>query len=220
METAKKPAEQRMLLQNVSWETYERLIAEREERRSPRFFYDRGVLEFMSPSGEHDRTSRVVAILAEMLAEEVGVDVDNAGSTTFRREDLERGFEADESLYFSENAARVRELVRDKGDIVLDEGDPPPDLIVEVDITNPSLNKLPIYAALGVPELWRHDGGRLVILRLQDDEIYAESAASGFLPGITAETLTRLVSSGLTLDRRAWRKEVRDSVSGPEGRTG
>lgn len=75
----------------------------------------------MSPSGEHDRTSRVVAILAEMLAEEVGVDVDNAGSTTFRREDLERGFEADESLYFSENAARVRELVRDKGDIVLDE---------------------------------------------------------------------------------------------------
>lgn len=218
MEVAKSPAEQRTLLRNASWETYERLIAEREERRTPRFFYDRGVLELMSPSGEHDMSSRLIALLVDIVADEHEVDVQNAGSTTFKREDLERGFEPDESFYFFENAGRARELVRDKGDIVLDEGDPSPDLVVEVDITNPSLNKLPIYAALGVPELWRHDGGRLVILRLQDDEIYDESAASGFLPGITAETLTRLVSSGLTLDRRAWRKAVRDSVPGPANR--
>ena len=216
MQVVKSPAEQRMLLENVSWETYERLIAEREERRKPRFFYDRGVLELMSPSGEHDRIGRIVAILVELLAEETGLDVDSAGSTTFRREDLERGFEPDECFYFSENAARVRELVLGKGDIVLDEGDPPPDLIVEVDITNPSLNKLPIYAALRVPEVWRHEGGRLSILRLQDREEYTEATASGFLPAATAETLTRLVSDGLTLERRAWRKRVRDSVPGPQ----
>ncbi len=215
MEVVKSPAEQRMLLENVSWETYERLVVEREERRKPRFFYDRGVLELMSPSGEHDVSSRLIALLVDMVAEESGVDVENAGSTTFKREDLERGFEPDESFYFSENAARIRELVRNKGDIVLDEGDPPPDLIVEVDITNPSLNKLPIYAALGVPEVWRHDGERLVILRLRSAEEYTEAGESGFLHAATGETLTRLISAGLTLERPAWRRMVRASVSDP-----
>jgi Uma2 family endonuclease len=218
VQVVKSPAEQRMLLRNVSWETYERLIAEREERRKPRFFYDRGVLELMSPSGEHDVSSRLIALLVDMVAEESGIDVENAGSTTFKREDLERGFEPDECFYFSENAARVRELVRGKGDIVLDEGDPPPDLVVEVDITNPSLNKLPIYASLGIREVWRYDGGRLSILRLRDREKYAEAAASGFLTAATAETLTRLISDGLTLERLAWRRMVRASVSDPENR--
>ncbi len=215
MQAVKSPAEQRMLLRNVSWGTYERLITEGEERRKPRFFYDRGVLELMSPSGEHDVSSRLIALLVDMVAEESGIDVENAGSTTFKREDLERGFEPDESFYFSENAARIRELVRNKGDIVLDEGDPPPDLIVEVDITNPSLNKLPIYAALGVPEVWRHDGERLVILRLRSAEGYTEAGESGFLHAATGETLTRLISAGLTLERPAWRRMVRASVSDP-----
>jgi len=215
VQAVKSPAEQRMLLRNVSWGTYERLITEREERRKPRFFYDRGVLELMSPSGEHDLSSRLIALLVDMVAEESGIDVENAGSTTFKREDLERGFEPDESFYFSENAARIRELVRNKGDIVLDEGDPPPDLIVEVDITNPSLNKLPIYAALGVPEVWRHDGERLVILRLRSAEGYTEAGESGFLHAATGETLTRLISAGLTLERPAWRRMVRASVSDP-----
>ena len=204
-----------MVLENVSWGTYERLISEREERRKPRFSYDRGRLELMSPSGEHDVSSRLIALLVDMVAEESGIDVENAGSTTFKREDLERGFEPDESFYFSENAARIRELVRNKGDIVLDEGDPPPDLIVEVDITNPSLNKLPIYAALGVPEVWRHDGERLVILRLRSAEGYTEAGESGFLHAATGETLTRLISAGLTLERPAWRRMVRASVSDP-----
>jgi len=215
VQAVKSPAEQRMLLRNVSWGTYERLITEREERRKPRFFYDRGVLELMSPSGEHDVSSRLIALLVDMVAEESGIDVENAGSTTFKREDLGRGFEPDESFYFSENAARIRELVRNKGDIVLDEGDPPPDLIVEVDITNPSLNKLPIYAALGVPEVWRHDGERLVILRLRSAEGYTEAGESGFLHAATGETLTRLISAGLTLERPAWRRMVRASVSDP-----
>ena len=218
MQVVKSPAEQRMLLRNVSWETYERLIAEREERRVPRFFYDRGVLELMSPSGEHDGISRLVALVVEFTAEEADLDLFNAGSTTFKRDDLKRGFEPDECFYFSENAALIREILQDKGDVELDAGDPPPDLIVEVDITNPSLNKLPIYASLGILEVWRHDGGRLSILRLRDGEGYAEAAASELLPAATGEMLTRLVSTGLTLDRRTWRREVRDSLSDSEDR--
>lgn len=209
----KNREEQRVLLHNASWETYERLLAEREERRSPRFFYDRGVLEIVSPSTEHDGISRVVAALVEILTEEANADVFNAGSTTFKREDLARGFEPDECFYFWANAGRVRELVASKGNIDLDAG--APDLVMEVDISSPSLDKLPIYARLGVPEVWRHDGGRLVILGLADevdgeDPRYAEAPASAFLSGATGDAIIRLVAEGLTLDRRVWRRGVRE----------
>jgi Uma2 family endonuclease len=220
-EALKNREEHRILLPNASWGTYVRLLAEREERRSPRFFYDRGLLEIVSPSAEHDRISRVVAALVELLAEEADTDVENVGSTTFKREDLSRGFEPDECFYFGGNAGRVRELVADKGNLDLDSGDPAPDLVVEVDITSPSLDKLPIYARLGVPEVWRHDGERLVVF-LTDEasaggegSYYAAAPESAFLPGATGDALTRLVAEGLTLDRRVWRRRVREWARGP-----
>ncbi len=213
-ETLKNREERRILLPNASWGTYERLLAEREERRYPRFFYDRGVLEILSPSTEHDGVSRVIAALVELLAEEADADVFNAGSTTFKREDLSRGFEPDECFYFGA-AGRVRELVAAKGNIELDAGDPAPDLVVEVDITSPSLDKLPIYSRLGVPEVWRHDGGRLAILGVGGEEPrYTEAPESVFLRGATGEALTRLVAEGLTLDRRVWRRGVREWARG------
>ena len=219
-EALKNREEHRILLSNASWGTYERLLAEREERRSPRFFYDRGVLEIVSPSAEHDRISRVVAALVELLAEEADTDVENVGSTTFKREDLSRGFEPDECFYFGRNAGRVRELVAGKGNLELDSGDPAPDLVVEVDITSPSLDKLPIYSRLGVTEVWRHDGGRLEILGLTgaagggEEPRYTEAPESALLPGTTGEALTRLVAEGLTLDRRIWRRRVREWARG------
>ncbi len=91
-EALKNREEHRIVLPNASWGTYERLLAEREERRSPCLFYDRGLLEIVSPSAEHDRISRVFAALVELLAEEADTDVENAGSTTFERENLSRGF--------------------------------------------------------------------------------------------------------------------------------
>lgn len=215
-EALKNREEHRVLLHNASWGTYERLIAEREERRSPRFFYNRGVLEILSPSAEHDRISRILATLVELLAEEVNIDVDNAGSTTFKREDLARGFEPDECFYFGANAGLVRETVAGKGNIELDTGDPAPDLVVEVDLTSPSLDKLPIYARLGVAEVWRYNGGRLAVLGLADEDSgeprYAETSESAFLRGVGVETLTRMIVEGLTLDRRVWRRGVRESI--------
>ena len=214
-EALRNREEQRVLLPNASWETYERLLAEREERRSPRFFYDRGVLEILSPSAEHDMTSRIIAALVELLAEEADIDIENAGSTTFKMRDLARGFEPDECFYFGDGAARVRDLVADKGDLDLDSGDPVPDLVVEVDITSPSLEKLPIYSRLGIPEVWRHDGERLVIFLLDEapaggEVSYVASSESAVLPGATGDALTRLITEGLTLDRRVWRRRVRE----------
>ena len=99
METAKSSAEQRVVLHNVRWETYERLLAEQADSSAPRFTYDRGELEIMSPSPEHERVNRRLAQLVLALTEEMGVEAEDLGSTTFRRKDLERGFEPDSCFY-------------------------------------------------------------------------------------------------------------------------
>jgi Uma2 family endonuclease len=178
VELVRSATEQRVLLRNVSWETYQRLIAEREERPVPRFFYDRGVLEIVSPSKSHESDSRVVALLVEELAVELDIDVESAGSTTFKREDFTRGFEPDECFY-SQNIERVR----GKKDIDLDAGDPPPDLVFEVDLTNASLDKLPIFAQIGVAEVWRYAGGQIEMFGLQGEELrYEVLAESTVLP--------------------------------------
>ena len=100
MEALRGSAEGRVILRNVGWETYERLISEREERNVPRFYCDRGVMEILSPSKRHEMISSVVASLVEELAVAMDVDMINAGSTTFKREDLCRGFEPDKCFYF------------------------------------------------------------------------------------------------------------------------
>jgi len=210
VELVRSPTEQRVLLRNVSWETYQRLIAEREERPVPRFFYDRGVLEIVSPSKGHESVSRVVALLVEELAVELDVDVESAGSTTFKREDLARGFEPDECFYF-QNIERVR----GKEDVDLDAGDPPPDLVFEVDLTNPSLDKLPIFAQVGVAEVWRYAGGRTEMFGLLGEELrYEALAESTVLPLLTTDVLARFVEEGLTTGRPAWVRGVRQWVRG------
>lgn len=206
METVKGPAEGRVLLRNVSWETYKRLIAEREERPVPRFFYDRGELEIASPSKRHETISRVIALLVEIVAEEKNLDVESAGSTTFRREGRARGFEPDECFYLSDNIGPVR----GKDDLDLEAGDPPPDIVVEVDITGPSISKFPIYALPEVPEVWRHDGEKVEISTLGDSEEYVEVSESSLLPSVTSRVLTKFVADGLEMERPAWARKVRE----------
>ncbi|MBA2694011.1 MAG: Uma2 family endonuclease [Rubrobacter sp.] len=208
MGAVKSPAEGKVLLRDVSWGTYERLIEERGERKAPRFHYARGVMEIMSPSKRHEEIGYVVGDLVGLLAMELDLDLLGAGSTTFKREDLDRGFEPDECFYFGENI----ELVRGKENINLDAGDPPPNLVVEVDITNPSLDKLPIYARLGVAEVWRFPGGKAEIFALRGEEYVAADASLAF-PSLSRETLARFVERGLTMKRPAWAREVREWVS-------
>lgn len=202
METVKSPPEQRMVLHNISWDTYEGLLADRADSSAPRFTYDRGTLEIMSPSAEHEEPNRVIAALVEVIAEELDLDLRNLGSTTFRREDLQRGFEPD-SCFYLWNERRIR----GKGEIDL-AVDPPPDLVIEIAITNPSLDKLPIYAQVGVPEIWRYDGRRVTIFALAGDT-YSEVARSGALPALTAAVLSRFIGESRTMRRADWLRRVR-----------
>ena len=102
MATVVHPLEQttqRVVLRHVSWETYERLLTDHAQCSSPRFTYDHGVLEIMSPSIKHERLNRSIATLCEVIAEEWHMELDNADSTTFKREDFARGFEPDSCFY-------------------------------------------------------------------------------------------------------------------------
>jgi Uma2 family endonuclease len=136
MSTAIGPPEQRVLLQNVTWKTYEDLLIANQENSAARLTYDRGLLEIVSPSAEHENLKELVSLLVNVVAAELDIDIEGFGSTTFRRADVERGFEPD-ACFHIEHARRVRGKAR------LDlEEDPPPDLVIEVDITSSSTEKL------------------------------------------------------------------------------
>lgn len=210
-EAVKTAPEGRVTLRNVGWETYEMLVEEDPDRSAPRLFYDRGEMEIVSPSFEHEQIAEITTSLVGELATELEMDIVSARSTTFKREGLLRGFEPGASFYFPPNAAKVRGKRR----LSLDEGAPPPDLVIEVDITHPSSSKLPIYVRLEVPEVWRHDGEKVEILALRDEN-YAEVPESRlFAPAkVSGESLTRLIGEGMESERPAWTRKVRERARG------
>jgi Uma2 family endonuclease len=156
----------------------------------------------MSPSAEHEKAKDTTALLVNVWAEENELDIMGFGSTTFRREDLARGFEPDACFYI-----QSVDLIRGKTDLSLDV-DPPPDLVIEIDITSSSLNKLAIFGQLGVPEVWRYDGERLYIFRFDGRE-YTEQTSSSSLPGVTAEAVSSLLEDSQRMRRPDWLKRVR-----------
>ncbi len=197
--------EQRVVLEDVSWGTYERLLSDHLDKSVPRFTFDRGRLEIMSPSSEHEEYKQALTMLVVMLADGLGIDIRNLGSTTFKRSELERGFEADVCFY-------VQSTARMHGKIHIDPAvDPAPDLVIEIEVTAPALNKLPIYAEFRVPEVWRYDGTRLMVLQLAGNE-YIESGKSLAFPQASTDDIPRLVRQGVSLKSTAWLTELRNWV--------
>jgi len=86
----KLPSANRIIISNVSWETYESLLKDLQNQSSPRLAYDQGVLEIMSPHLEHDSAKEILADIVKMTLEELDVDFLAAGSTTYKREILKR----------------------------------------------------------------------------------------------------------------------------------
>ena len=199
-----------VLLRHVRWETYEHLLADDEDSSSPRFTYDRGMVEIMLPSPEHEVATHLLATLVELLTAEMEMDVLGVGSTTFRRPDVDRGFALDACFYIQHAAQR-----RGKKRLALTD-DPPADLVIAGDITSPSLPRLPIFAALGVPEVWRYRGARVSILTLIAGQDVEQEASMG-LPSVTSSGLTALIAAGQHLTRPAWRRHVHAWVQSQAG---
>lgn len=199
------PAGERFVLHGVSWEAYEVLVREVNDRRV-RMTYDRGALELMSPSFDHERVAEVIGQLIKAYCDELRIDYRSAGSTTLRRRDALRGLEPDRCYYVASEA-----LIRGRDDLDLTR-DPPPDLAIEVDMTRRSIDREPIYAALGVPEVWRWQAGRIVVLRLRPDGTYAAAESSAQFPKLRVADLARFVERRHDDNDRVLRESFLHSV--------
>jgi Uma2 family endonuclease len=163
------------------------------------------MLEIMVVSAAHEKPNRTLAALVEIVAEETGRDFRRTGSTTFRRKDLAKGFQPD-SCYYLDHV----DLVRGKDDLDVTI-DPPPDLVIEVDITRSSLDRFRILGAIGVPEVWRYDGQRVTMYRLEGAR-HAEVEASVALPPLTAAQATTFLKASSREKATAWLRQVREWV--------
>jgi Uma2 family endonuclease len=194
--------EQRVVLRAVGWEGYETILALVGDGHT-RLTYDRGDLELMSPSMDHEFLKTRVARLIEALTEELDIPCEGAGSTTWRKRLKECGLEPDECYYLA-NSGRV--IGRKKIDLTID---PPPDLAIEIEISRSALDRMGIYAALGVPEVWRLDGETLRIARLQPDGTYTEVATSPGLPALPPDEVVRWMRLGEDMGQTPWIRQFR-----------
>ena len=158
----------------------------------------------MSPHFEHDRAKEILGYIAVAALEETDVDFESAASTTYKREDLERGFEPDEWFYI-----RSAQLVRRKKrlDMTVD----PPDLVIEIDVSGDSMDKLPLYAAMQVQEVWRFKD-RSVEIRILEEARYVRRAKSLAIPVLDSKLISELMEASLPMQRPAWARHVRGRI--------
>ncbi len=202
---------QRVVLQGISWETYQTLLREAGDRRATRFAYDQGVLEILMPSNFHEFLNRLLALIITGLVEELGMRIRNYGLTTLDREDLARGVEPDACFYI-QHVDQVLDWRR-KLDL---QTDPPPDLALEVDITSSSRRRFGIYSQLQILEVWRYTEAKgLIIYKLQNNE-YVECEFSPTFPMISGAMLVQFLDLSETEDDisvlralRKWLKQAR-----------
>jgi Uma2 family endonuclease len=195
MSIVRAPSSRRLVLHGIDWSTYSRLLRVFAERPSVRLTYDRGDLEIMCPLHEHESEADLLGRFVVVLTEELGLPVKAGRSTTFRRRRRQRGIEPDNSWWIA-NEPRVRGLRR----IDL-RRDPPPDLAIEVDVTSSSIDRMGIYAAIRVPEVWRWDEPVLTFHVLGPNQGYAEAAHSQSFPFLTpADLLPFLALRGPQFD--------------------
>jgi Uma2 family endonuclease len=194
-------------LSGISWQTYERLLTELSDCRL-RLTYNRGNLEIMAPSPEHELGKEVLGRFVETLAEELEVQIYPLGSTTFKGPELS-GAEPDKCFYIRNIGA-----VRGKRRLDLTE-DPAPDLVVEIDVTNSSQNRLQVYAHLGVAEVWIYNGDTLTVKQLVNG-LYITSETSQFFVSLPISEIAGFLQQAETMDYlelvKAFRQWVRSQI--------
>ena len=199
---------QQLLLHNIDWQTYDTLLRALDERNL-HLTYDRGNLEIMALSPEHERQKSLLRLTLLVLAEEFDVALTGFGSTTFRRKEDDRGLEPDECFFIGKFPD-----VRGKRQYDLTV-DPPPDLAIEVEVSRSCLDRMGIFAAIGVNEVWRFDGRSLTVCRLSATGEYELADHSHYFPAVPLRELAKHIQRGHTLSDgeftrglRAWVRTV------------
>lgn len=197
--------EKRVVFHHLTWQGYQQILQALGENRAARLTYDRGMLEITTPLEEHEFAAELIGRFIYFLVSELGLKIKSMRSTTLEREDLDRSPEPDNAYYIQNQplvAGRTVDLTRD----------PPPDLVVEVDITHTDIDKLQLYANIGVPEFWRFNGQLWQIYQLQEKQ-YREVEASPTFAFVPKEKLYEFLAQAQHDEvlaeqmLRAWIKE-------------
>jgi Uma2 family endonuclease len=193
-----------VMLHGISWPTYAALMADVGDGRAWRIAYREGILEIRMPLQNHEVPKGMLESFVEAIADELEIEVLKLGAWTLKREDLKQTIEPD-SCFYIENEARVR------GRQIELPNDPPPDLVIESDYTNSSLDKHAIYAALGVPESWRYHKNQLQVYRLNQDK-YELARQSLVFPMLPITEIPALIEQSQALGQRAVVRLLRDRL--------
>ncbi len=203
--------DQRVLLYEIGWQDYVAIGEILRDRPGLRLTYDDGKLEIMTLSPEHDRYKYWLGRLLDILAEECSVRIAPFGSMTFQRKDLAKGFEPDDCYWIANEPHMRAKLTWDPA------VDPPPDLIQEIEMSRSAGSRMPIFAALRVPEVWRFDGVSIRVFILQTDGSYLRVERSPTFPKIPLQEIVRFLAPDETKDYltilrefRAWVREHLD----------
>jgi Uma2 family endonuclease len=198
------PPGHRIILHNISWQEFEEILTELGENRASRLAYYQGNLEIKMPLPKHEVAKVIIGDLVKIILEELEIDCECFGSTTFKRQDMNSGIEPDDSFYIQNH---VQMIGKEKIDLNID---PPPDLVIEIDVT--SKTQLDAYLALAVPEVWRYENDKLQINIWQDGK-YIESKVSPNFPDLPiAEIIPQFVEESRILGRSPTLRKFRQWV--------
>ncbi|MTJ53652.1 Uma2 family endonuclease [Anabaena sp. UHCC 0253] len=198
------PPGHRIILHNISWQEFEEILTELGENRASRLAYHQGNLEIKMPLPKHEVAKVIIGDLVKIILEELEIDCECFGSTTFKRQDMNSGIEPDDSFYIKNH---VQMIGKEKIDLNID---PPPDLVIEIDVT--SKTQLDAYLALAVPEVWRYENDKLQINILQNGK-YIESEISPNFPNLPiSEIIPQFVEQSRILGRSPTLRKFRQWV--------
>ena len=203
----------RLTFYEIGWDEYEQLLDQLGDDYHFRISYDDGRLEIMTPSGKHEKYKNLLHGLILILGDELDQEILSYGSVTLKLKSARKGAEGDDCFYI-QHARQLGD--KDQLDLSID---PPPDLVIEIDVTRDSSKKFAIYAALGVPELWHYDGSVFSIWRLAGQE-YTRASFSLAFPFLTAEHLAEFARNSQAQGRKEARRVFRAWVRAKNSGTG
>jgi Uma2 family endonuclease len=203
------PPGQRLLIHDLDWSKFEAILDELGEKRASRIAYSDGILEIRMPLPKHEREKSIIGDIVKILLEELEIDCECFGSTTFKRQAMNYGIEPDECFYIQNHQTMIG---KDRLDLSVD---PPPDLAIEVDVT--SKTQIDAYTRLGVPELWVYEGTELKIYLLQAGHYQVSTTSPTFpdLPIVAwiSEVLAHSRELGRSPALRTFRQKIRSLSS-------
>ncbi len=201
----------RVVVANVAWDVYERIVDSVREGENFRIAYDGKDIEMMSIGVYHDSVKSRMDAFIGIVAGELSVDHEAIGSATWKRKNVERGIEPDLSYYFEAvklaiYAAGIARQSNSADDY------PNPDLAVEIDISEPRIDRPDIYRKLQLPEVWRAYQGSVSIERLGPSGTYIQAQRSRFLP-VRPEDVTRFIFGEESRDKKlVWERRLREWI--------